>query len=157
MTSLDMRLTYWQKCSIFSWKSHSCGTSSIQALESMLQEETTRRHSAPLMVLYACHWVPRQAIHEHCWFFYCCMFEEHHNLVFNIIWEMVVSSNMDLTINAANLLKAIVLYVDAKVVSTHVLPALVTVGSKPNIHVVYASIDAFGTVAQNFKTDVVNR
>ncbi|GJY81428.1 hypothetical protein Tco_0494179 [Tanacetum coccineum] len=36
------------------------------------------------------------------------MFEEHHNLVFNILWEMVVSSNMDLKINAANLLKAIV-------------------------------------------------
>ncbi|GJU29765.1 armadillo-like helical domain-containing protein [Tanacetum coccineum] len=86
---------------------------------------------------------------------FLCMFEEHHNLVFNILWEMVVSSNMDLKINAANLLKAIVPYVDAKVVSAHVLPALVTLGSEPDIHVLYASIDAFGTVAQNFKTDVI--
>nr|GEV83754.1 lisH domain and HEAT repeat-containing protein KIAA1468 homolog [Tanacetum cinerariifolium] len=86
---------------------------------------------------------------------FLCMFEEHHNGVFNILWEMVVSSNMDLKINAANLLKAIVPYVDAKVVSAHVLPALVTLGSEPDIHVLYASIDAFGTVAQNFKTDVI--
>lgn len=86
---------------------------------------------------------------------FLCMFEEHHNLVFNILWEMVVSSNMDLKINAAKLLKMIVPYIDAKVASAHVLPALVTLGSEPNLHVLYASIDAFGTVAQNFKTDVI--
>ncbi|KAI3785242.1 hypothetical protein L1987_44357 [Smallanthus sonchifolius] len=86
---------------------------------------------------------------------FLCMFEEHHNLVFNILWEMVVSSNMDLKINAAKLLKVIVPYIDAKVASAHVLPALVTLGSEPNLHVLYASIDAFGTVAQNFKTDVI--
>ncbi|KAK9048949.1 hypothetical protein SSX86_032086 [Deinandra increscens subsp. villosa] len=86
---------------------------------------------------------------------YLCLFEEHHNLVFNILWEMVVSSNMDLKINAANLLKVIVPYVDAKVASAHVLPALVTLGSEPNLHVLYASIDAFGTVAQNFKAEVI--
>ncbi|KAI7749021.1 hypothetical protein M8C21_009927, partial [Ambrosia artemisiifolia] len=76
---------------------------------------------------------------------FLCMFEEHHNLIFNVIWEMVVSSNMDLKVP----------YVDAKVASAHVLPALVTLGSEPNLHVLYASIDAFGTVAQNFKTDVI--
>ncbi|KAL8231137.1 hypothetical protein R6Q57_000915 [Mikania cordata] len=86
---------------------------------------------------------------------FLCMFEEHHNLVFNILWEMVVSSNMDLKVNAAKLLKMIVPYIDAKVASAHVLPALVTLGSEPNLHVLYASIDAFGTVAQNFKTDVI--
>lgn len=47
-------------------------------------------------------------------------------------------------------------YIDAKVASSHVLPALVTLGSEPNLHVLYASIDAFGTVAQNFKNDVVS-
>ncbi|XP_076960727.1 uncharacterized protein LOC143637161 isoform X2 [Bidens hawaiensis] len=86
---------------------------------------------------------------------FLCMFEEHHNLVFNVLWEMVVSSNMDLKVNAAKLLKMIVPYIDAKVASAHVLPALVTLGSEPNLHVLYASIDAFGTVAQNFKTDVI--
>lgn len=86
---------------------------------------------------------------------FLCLFEEHHNLVFNILWEMVVSSNMDLKINAAKLLKVIVPYIDAKVASSHVLPALVTLGSEPNLHVLYASIDAFGTVAQNFKNDVI--
>ncbi|XP_076882453.1 uncharacterized protein LOC143530932 [Bidens hawaiensis] len=86
---------------------------------------------------------------------FLCMFEEHHNLVFNVLWEMVVSSNMDLKVNAAKLLKMIVPYIDAKVASSHVLPALVTLGSEPNLHVLYASIDAFGTVAQNFKTDVI--
>ncbi|KAK1433234.1 hypothetical protein QVD17_10143 [Tagetes erecta] len=86
---------------------------------------------------------------------FLCLFEEQHNLVFNILWEMVVSSNMDLKINAAKLLKAIVPYIDAKVASAHVLPALVTLGSEPNLHVLYASIDAFGTVAQNFKNDVI--
>lgn len=38
----------------------------------------------------------------------CSMFEEHHNMVFNVLWEMVVSSNMDLKVNAAKLLKMIV-------------------------------------------------
>nr|XP_043616992.1 RAB11-binding protein RELCH isoform X2 [Erigeron canadensis] len=86
---------------------------------------------------------------------FLCTYEDHHNLVFNILWEMVVSSNMDLKVNAAKLLKVIVPYIDAKVVSAHVLPALVTLGSEPNLHVLYASIDAFGTVAQNFKNDVI--
>lgn len=31
-------------------------------------------------------------------------------MVFNILWEMVVSSNIDMKINAANLLKVIVSY-----------------------------------------------
>ncbi|XP_024983065.1 lisH domain and HEAT repeat-containing protein KIAA1468 homolog isoform X2 [Cynara cardunculus var. scolymus] len=86
---------------------------------------------------------------------FLCMFEEHQNMVFRILWEMVVSSDMDLKINAAKLLKVIVPFIDAKVASTHVLPALVTLGSETNLHVLYASIDAFGTVAQNFKNDVI--
>lgn len=48
-------------------------------------------------------------------------------------------------------------YVDEKVASTHVLPALVTLGSDQNLNVKYASIDAFGAVAQHFKSDVVCR
>ncbi|KAL5745067.1 hypothetical protein ACOSP7_026213 [Xanthoceras sorbifolium] len=86
---------------------------------------------------------------------FLCTFEEHHGIVFNILWEMVVSSNMDMKINAANLLKVIVQYMDAKLASTHVLPALVTLGSDQNLNVKYASIDAFGAVAQHFKNDMI--
>lgn len=42
-----------------------------------------------------------------------------------------------------------------KVASTHVLPALVTLGSDQNLSVKYASIEAFGAVAQQFKNDMV--
>ncbi|CAL5393776.1 unnamed protein product [Camellia sinensis] len=58
-------------------------------------------------------------------------------------------------ISATNLLKVIVPYIDAKVASTHVVPALVTLGSDQNLNVKYASIDAFGTVAQHFKNDMI--
>ncbi|KAL9424935.1 hypothetical protein AB3S75_031960 [Citrus x aurantiifolia] len=86
---------------------------------------------------------------------FLCTFEEHHTMVFNILWEMVVSSNIDMKINAANLLKVIVPYINAKVASMQVLPALVTLGSDQNLNVKYASIDAFGAVAQHFKNDMI--
>lgn len=86
---------------------------------------------------------------------FLCTFEKHHGIIFNILWEMVVSSNIDMKINAANLLKAIMPYIDAKVASTHVLPALITLGSDPNLNVKYASIEAFGAVAQHFKNDMI--
>ncbi|KAL3813274.1 hypothetical protein ACJIZ3_014542 [Penstemon smallii] len=86
---------------------------------------------------------------------FICTFEEHHNMIFNILWEMVVSSDVNLKISAARLLKVIVPYVDAKLASAHVLPALVTLGSDQNLNVKYASIDAFGAVAQHFKNDMI--
>ncbi|EXC20526.1 hypothetical protein L484_027080 [Morus notabilis] len=86
---------------------------------------------------------------------FLCTFEEHHTIIFDILWEMVVSSNVNMKISAASLLKVIVPYVDAKVASTRILPALVTLGSDPNLNVKYASIDAFGPVAQHFKIDVI--
>jgi len=46
-------------------------------------------------------------------------------------------------------------YIDAKLASTHALPALVTLGSDQNLDVKCASIDAFGGVAQRFKNDMV--
>lgn len=46
-------------------------------------------------------------------------------------------------------------YIDVKVASTHILPALITLGSDQNLKVKYASIDAFGAVAQHFKNDMV--
>ncbi|XP_058089002.1 uncharacterized protein LOC131235710 [Magnolia sinica] len=86
---------------------------------------------------------------------FLCTFEDHHGIIFNILWEMVVSSNVNMKISAANLLKVLVPYIDEKVASTHVLPALVTLGSDQNLNVKYASIDAFGAVARNFKNDTI--
>lgn len=86
---------------------------------------------------------------------FLCTFEEHHGIIFNILWEMVVSSNVNMKTNAAALLKVLVPYIDIKVASTHVLPALVTLGSDQNLNVKYASIDAFGAVAQHFKNDMI--
>ncbi|EEF34329.1 conserved hypothetical protein [Ricinus communis] len=86
---------------------------------------------------------------------FLCTFEGHHGRIFNILWEMVVSSDVDMKINAVYLLKVIVPYIDAKLASTHVLPALVTLGSDQNLNVKYASIDAFGAVAQHFKNDTI--
>jgi hypothetical protein len=76
-------------------------------------------------------------------------------MIFGILWEMVVDSTAELKINAAKLLKTIVPYIDAKVASANVLPALITLGSDQNLNVKYASIDAFGSVAQHFKVDMV--
>ncbi|GER48064.1 HEAT repeat-containing protein [Striga asiatica] len=89
-------------------------------------------------------WSPKQAT-----------FEENHGIVFNILWEMIASTAVNLKVNAAKLLKVIVPYIDAKVASSHVLPALVTLGSDQNLNVKYASIDAFGAVAQHFKNDMI--
>ncbi|XP_010693468.2 uncharacterized protein LOC104906422 isoform X2 [Beta vulgaris subsp. vulgaris] len=86
---------------------------------------------------------------------FLCTFSEHHSMIFNILWEMVVSSNIDMKISAANLLRVLVPYIDSKLVSTHLLPALVTLGSDQNLSVKYASIDAFGSVAQHFKNDMI--
>ncbi|XP_066311923.1 uncharacterized protein [Miscanthus floridulus] len=111
---------------------------------------------------------------------FLCLFVEHHSVIFNILWEMVVSSDTCLKINAAALLRALVCvlymndsvifyafydicicfniqvpYTDVKVASTHILPPLVTLGSDQNLKVKYASIDAFGAVAQHFKNDMV--
>lgn len=86
---------------------------------------------------------------------FLCTFEEHHTMIFNILWDMVLSSDISMKTDAANLFKVIVPYVDAKVASTHVLPALVTLGSDQNLNVKFASIDAFGSVAQHFKTDTI--
>ncbi|QCD95161.1 protein phosphatase 2 [Vigna unguiculata] len=86
---------------------------------------------------------------------FICIFEENHVMIFNIVWEMVASSSVNMKITVAKLLKAIVPYIDAKLASTHALPALVTLGSDQNLDVKCASIDAFGVVAQRFKNDMI--
>ncbi|KAG5027745.1 hypothetical protein JHK87_011259 [Glycine soja] len=39
---------------------------------------------------------------------FICIYEENHGMIFNILWEMVVSSNVNMKISAAKLLKAII-------------------------------------------------
>ncbi|XP_049931986.1 uncharacterized protein LOC116247963 [Nymphaea colorata] len=86
---------------------------------------------------------------------FLCTFEEHQGIIFNILWEMVVSPNVTMKIGAANQLKALAPCVDVKTASANVLPALVTLGSDPNVNVKYSSIEAFGYVAQHFKSDMI--
>nr|ATG71052.1 HEAT repeat-containing protein [Cupressus sempervirens] len=86
---------------------------------------------------------------------FLCTFEEHHRIIISVLWEMVVSTNANVKISAVNLLQVLVPYVDMKVASTQILPALVTLGSDPNLMVKYSSIDAFGTVAKHFKNEVI--
>ncbi|KAJ1442565.1 LIS1-like proteiny motif [Sesbania bispinosa] len=86
---------------------------------------------------------------------FICIYEENHGMIFEILWEMVVSSKVNMKISAAKLLKAIVPYIDTKAASTHALPALVTLGSDQNLNVKCASIDAFGAVAQHFKNEMI--
>ncbi|KAM3359556.1 hypothetical protein P3S68_019267 [Capsicum galapagoense] len=71
---------------------------------------------------------------------FLCTFDEHRNLIFNILWEMVVSFDINMKATTANLFKIIVPRIDAKVASTHVLPSLVTLGSDQKLNVKYASI-----------------
>ncbi|KAL3630359.1 hypothetical protein CASFOL_023343 [Castilleja foliolosa] len=86
---------------------------------------------------------------------FICTFEENHGIIFNILWEMIASTDLNLKINATKLLKVIVPYIDVKLASSHVLPALVTLGSDQNLNVKYASIDAFGAVAQHFNNEMI--
>ncbi|KAK9110631.1 hypothetical protein Sjap_018691 [Stephania japonica] len=85
---------------------------------------------------------------------FLCTFDEHQGIIFNILWEMVVSSNANMKMSAANLLKVVVPCIDSKVVSTHVLPALVTLGSDQNLNVKYASIDAFGAIVDKIRVQM---
>lgn len=78
---------------------------------------------------------------------FLCTFEEHHGIIVSVLWEMVVCTNANVKISAASLFKVLAAYVDGKVASTQILPALITLGSDPNLNVKYSSIDAFGAVA----------
>jgi len=78
---------------------------------------------------------------------FLCTFEEHHGIIVSVLWEMVVCTNANVKISVASLFKVLATYVDRKVASTQILPALITLGSDPNLNVKYSSIDAFGAVA----------
>ncbi|WZZ22259.1 hypothetical protein YC2023_123646 [Brassica napus] len=51
---------------------------------------------------------------------FLCIFEEHHNMIFGILWEMVVDSTGELKINAVKLLKTIVPYINARLASGNI-------------------------------------
>jgi hypothetical protein len=86
---------------------------------------------------------------------FLCTFERQHGVIVGVLWELVVNSNADVKITAAVLSKALVGNVELKFATQQVLPALVTLGSDPNLDVKHASIDAFGAVAQHFKDEEV--
>eukprot|EP00250_Pteridium_aquilinum_P009534 c18734_g1_i1 orf=241-3768(+) len=86
---------------------------------------------------------------------FLCTCEEQHTVIVGVLWELVVNSNPDVKISAANIMKVLVPYVNAKIATHDVMPALVTLGSDPNLLVKYSSIEAFGAVAQHFKDEVI--
>ncbi|KAK3004409.1 hypothetical protein RJ639_018785, partial [Escallonia herrerae] len=125
-------------------------------LQSTFHEDQPAKHNAEIYNSIRFLWlVPRDNIFALVSLWVISTSEEYHTMIFNILWEMVVSSNINMKISAAKLLKVIVPYIDAKIASTHVLPALVTLGSDQNLSVKYASIEAFGSVAQHFKNDMI--
>ncbi|BBM96799.1 hypothetical protein Mp_1g00840 [Marchantia polymorpha subsp. ruderalis] len=86
---------------------------------------------------------------------FLCTFNQQHTVIVGVLWELVVNPNANVKSTAAVLFKALVPYVDLKLAQQQVLPALVTLGSDPNLDVKYSSIEAFGTVAQHFKDEAV--
>jgi hypothetical protein len=59
------------------------------------------------------NWINQKHVAAHAFFmdltiYGCSLFVEHHGVIFNILWEMVVSSDTTLKINATALLKALV-------------------------------------------------
>ncbi|KAG5376750.1 hypothetical protein IGI04_041346 [Brassica rapa subsp. trilocularis] len=44
---------------------------------------------------------------------FLCTFEQHHNMIFGILWEMVVDSTAELKINAAKVLKTLIFQLSA--------------------------------------------
>lgn len=86
---------------------------------------------------------------------FLCTCEEQHGVIVGVLWELVVNTNPDVKISAASIMKVLVPYANAKTAAQDVLPALVTLGSDPNLLVKYSSIEAFGAVAQHFKDEVI--
>ncbi|CAM6092972.1 unnamed protein product [Calypogeia fissa] len=86
---------------------------------------------------------------------FLCTCKEHLDVIMGVLWDLVVNPNANVKATAAVLFKSIVPYIDLKLATQQVLPALVTLGSDTNLDVRYASIDAFGAVAQHFNDDAV--
>eukprot|EP00850_Spirogloea_muscicola_P008360 SM000044S16007 [mRNA] locus=s44:565678:576581:+ [translate_table: standard] len=85
---------------------------------------------------------------------FLCLYEQHHHVVLGVLWELVVMANSAIKVTAAVLLKAMTPYAGQAKVSQQILPALVTLGSDPNIEVKYSTIAAFGVVVQHYKDDM---
>eukprot|EP00850_Spirogloea_muscicola_P012895 SM000085S23245 [mRNA] locus=s85:209987:216702:- [translate_table: standard] len=86
---------------------------------------------------------------------FLCLYEQHHHVILGVLWELVVMANSAIKVTAAVLLKAMTPYAGQAKVSQQILPALVTLGSDPNIEVKYSTIAAFGVVVQHYKDDMI--
>eukprot|EP00850_Spirogloea_muscicola_P023018 SM000323S12630 [mRNA] locus=s323:82206:89016:- [translate_table: standard] len=86
---------------------------------------------------------------------FLCLYEQHHHVILGVLWELVVMANSAIKVTAAVLLKALTPYAGQAKVSQQILPALVTLGSDPNIEVKYSTIAAFGVVVQHYKDDMI--
>ncbi|KAI5073490.1 hypothetical protein GOP47_0011503 [Adiantum capillus-veneris] len=86
---------------------------------------------------------------------FLCTCEEQHAVIVGVLWELVVNSNPDVKISVASIMKVLVPYVNSKIATHDILPALVTLASDPNLLVKYSSIEAFGAIAQHFKDEVI--
>ncbi|KAG0631806.1 hypothetical protein M758_1G280600 [Ceratodon purpureus] len=86
---------------------------------------------------------------------FLCKFEQHLAVIVGVLWELIVSPNADVKVSAAVLSKLLVGRVMLKSATQQIIPALVTLGTDPNVDVKIATIDAFGAVAQRFKEEEV--
>lgn len=86
---------------------------------------------------------------------FLCTQAEHHDVILGVLWELVVNPTPSIRITAAVLFKALAGYVDEKRMSQQALPALVTLGSDPNVEVKHSSIAALGAVALHFKDETI--
>eukprot|EP00897_Mesotaenium_endlicherianum_P010297 jgi/Mesen1/9296/ME000060S08737 len=81
--------------------------------------------------------------------------EQHHPVLLVFLWELVVNPTPAVRSTASVLFHVLTPYIDTRSVTMQILPALVTLGSDPNVDVKYSSIAAFGAVAQHFKDDTI--
>lgn len=86
---------------------------------------------------------------------FLCMFDQHLALIVGVLWELIVSPNADVKVSAAVLSKLLVGKVTLKSATQQIIPALVTLGTDPNVDVKIATIDALGAVSQRFREEEV--
>ncbi|KAJ7523832.1 hypothetical protein O6H91_18G064200 [Diphasiastrum complanatum] len=86
---------------------------------------------------------------------FLCKFEQHHDAIVGVLWELVVNPNATVKVSVAVIFKELVAFVDIKLATQQVLPALVTLGTDANINVKYSTIEAFGAAARYFRDDLV--
>ncbi|GBG63021.1 hypothetical protein CBR_g34722 [Chara braunii] len=88
-------------------------------------------------------------------FSFVCTFDELQTCLLGVLWELVMNPHAAVRVTASILLKEMVPSVDSRTIAQQVLPALVTLGSDPNVEVKYSTIGALGAVAQQCKDEAV--